>query len=479
MKAVTAPCRLRSARDKCGVFSAYNSPRAAHDIYLGLHAQQHRGQESTGILVSSGPGRNYLHKDHGLVTMAFSDETLEKLVGHYGIGHVRYSTAGNGGSKDIQPLVVTHRDQVFGIAHNGNITNAGQLKDEMEREGSLFHTSSDTEVILHRIVRVDSASPIEKIQKGLRDVEGAYSLVIKFEGGIAAVRDPHGFRPLHVGKRDEAWFFASETCAFDIVGADHVCEIKAGEGYLISDDGLEPFKLDQPTEPRFCSFELVYFSRPDSRHDSKSIHTFRVDLGRALYEEHPAEADVVTAVPDSSNSAALGYSAASGIPLDIGLIRSHYSGRTFIAPHQALRDTRVRQKFNVIRDAVEGKRVVVVDDSIVRGTTCRKIIRLFRENGAREVHFRIASPMVRTPCFFGVDMPVRSEFLANKVPTNMLCRFLGVDSLGFLSCEALRRIVGPDTCDACFTGNYPISMDDKSKRISKRKDAPLGKFAYL
>ncbi len=467
------------AHDKCGVFAACDSPRAAQDIFLGLHAQQHRGQEGAGILVSAGPGRNHVHKDHGLVTSVFSDEILEMLTGHFGIGHVRYSTSGHCREKDIQPLIATHRNQVMAVAHNGNITNAGRLKEEMESGGSIFHTSSDTEVVLHRIVRVDSESPAEKIRKGLKDVEGAYSMVLKLEDGIAAVRDPLGFRPLHVGKREEAWFFASETCAFDIIGAEHVCEVKPGEGYIVTGKGLEHFVLDQPVKPRFCAFELVYFSRPDSSHESRSIHSYRVELGRALYEEHPAEADIVTAVPDSSNSAALGYSAASGIPLDIGLIRSHYTGRTFIAPHQALRDTRVRQKFNVIRDAVEGKRIVVVDDSIVRGTTCRKIIHLFRENGAKEVHFRVSSPMVANPCYFGVDMPDREEFLVNKMPGDMLRQFLGVDSLGFLSPEALTKVVGSDTCDACFTGNYPVKIEDSSGRIKKRKDGPLGKFAYL
>ena len=470
---------MKDLRDKCGVMAVYNSPRAAQDLYLGLHAQQHRGQESAGMLVSSGPGVNTLHRDQGLVTQVFSDETLERLAGHFGIAHVRYATAGCGGQKNIQPLVVTHRDEVIAIAHNGNITNAGRLKKQMEDDGSLFHTSSDTEVVLHRIVRVKHESPIEQIRTGLRDVEGAYSLVIKFENAIAGVRDPFGFRPLHLGKRDDAWFFASETCAFDIVGAEWVCEVKPGHGFLVSDQGLEPFALEQPPQPRFCAFELVYFSRPDSCHGNSSIHAVRVEMGQALYEEHPAEADVVTAVPDSSNSAALGYAHASGIPLDIGLIRSHFSGRTFIAPHQALRDTRVRQKFNVIRDAVDGKRVVVVDDSVVRGTTSRKIIQLFRESGAREVHFRIASPMVQHPCFFGVDMPERGAFLANKVPDGMLADFLGVDSLGFLSREALKRIIGPDSCDACFTGNYPIRIDETPGQVIKRKEKPLGKFDYV
>ncbi len=466
-------------REKCGVFGVFNSMHAAKEIYLGLYAQQHRGQESAGIMVSSGPGKCFLHKDHGIVSQVFTDEILEKLPGHYGIGHVRYSTAGSLSKKDIQPLVVTHQDRVVTIAHNGNITNAGQIKREMEANGSLFTTSSDTEVLLHKIVRVHKDNPIDKIREGLKDVQGAYSLVLKFDNGVAAVRDPFGFRPLHLGKRDEAWYFASETCAFDVIGAEYVCEIKPGEGYFASLNGLERFQLEAEPRPHFCSFELVYFSRPDSRHKDRSIHNYRLEMGRALWEEHPAEADIVTAVPDSSNSAALGYSAASGIPLDIGLIRSHYTGRTFIAPHQSVRDSKVRQKFNVVRDAVKDKRIVVVDDSIVRGTTCRKIIQLFREHGAKEIHFRIASPMVANPCYFGIDMPQREEFLVNKVPTDVLNTFLGVDSLGFLSAEALRSVTGRDTCSACFTGDYPVRVEPNGAVISKRKDAQHGQFAYI
>ncbi|NKB23455.1 MAG: amidophosphoribosyltransferase [Kiritimatiellae bacterium] len=466
-------------KEKCGVFAAYNSPHAAQDIYLGLYAQQHRGQEGAGVIVSNGSSPHYTHKGTGLVTEVFSDEILQKLEGKHGIGHVRYSTSGHCGSNEIQPLVVTHQNTIIAIAHNGHITNAAKLKREMELNGSLFTSSSDTEVILHKIVHSKSKAPIQKIQDGLKTVEGAYSLVIKLGNAIAAVRDPHGFRPLHLGKRDDAWFFASETCAFDIIGAEYVCEIGPGEGYLISPRGLESFKLHITATPSFCAFELVYFSRPDSYHKSKSTHSYRLELGRALYEEHPIEADIVTAVPDSSNSAALGYASASGIPLDIGLIRNHYTGRTFIAPHQSTRESKVRQKFNVIGDAVENKRIVVVDDSIVRGTTCRKIISLFRENGAKEIHFRIASPMVSHPCYFGIDMPDREEFLVNKVPRNVLNSFLGVDSLGFLSGETLKRVVGENTCRACFTGDYPIHINHADERIEKAKETNHAPYAHL
>lgn len=469
----------REIVEKCGVFGAYNSPNAAGDIYLGLYAQQHRGQEGAGIIVSKNPDEYYMHKEAELVSAIFSGEVLEKLPGRYGIGHVRYSTSGGCQTKDIQPLVVTHRGRVVAIAHNGNITNAAKLKEEMELGGSLFVSSSDTEVILHKIVRAQSDDPIEKIKEGLKDVEGAYSLVLKFDNGVAAVRDLFGFRPLHLGKRDDAWFFASETCAFDVIGAESICEVKPGEGYFVSENGLERFSLSAPATPKFCAFELVYFSRPDSLHGDRSIHNYRVALGKKLYDEHPVEADLVTAVPDSSNSAALGYALAAGIPFDIALIRSHYTGRTFIAPHQSMRDAKVRQKFNVVRDAVSGKRVVVVDDSVVRGTTCRKIINLFRENGAREVHFRVASPMVANPCYFGIDMPEREEFLVNKIPHDVLNKYLNVDSLGFLSPESLEAVVGSHTCRACFTGEYPIDVGEHSSRIKKNREEQHGQYAYV
>ena len=466
-------------REKCGVFGVYNSDSAARDIYLGLYAQQHRGQEGAGMIVNRSPGEYYLQKDLGMVTQVFDDEMLNSMPGHYGIGHVRYSTSGSCSRRDIQPLIVTHQNRVLSIAHNGNITNAAKLKQEMEESGSLFTSSSDTEVILHKIVRAKSSDPIAKIQEGLKDVEGAYSLTIQFDEGVAGVRDPLGFRPLFVGRRDDAWYFASETCAFDILGAEVVAEVEPGEGYFASSAGLKKFKLPVPAQRKFCAFELVYFSRPDSLYKDRSIHLYRMALGKALYEDHPVEADLVTAVPDSSNSAALGFATAAGIPLDIGLIRSHYTGRTFIAPHQSMRDIKVRQKFNVIRDVVEGKRVVVVDDSIVRGTTCRKIINLFREAGAKEIHFRISSPKVSHPCYFGIDMPDREEFLVNKIQHDMLRDYLHVNSIGFLSEEKFIHVLGEDTCRACFTGKYPIEVDHAGARIIKRKPKSDGKYAYI
>ncbi len=466
-------------REKCGVFGVFQSPSAAHDIYLGLHAQQHRGQESAGIVTSRGPGHCLVYKDHGLVSQVFDRDIVEQLDGQFGIGHVRYSTSGGLSRKDIQPLVVNHRGLNIALAHNGNITNAAALKEELEVGGSLFTSSSDSEVLLHRIVRVRSDDPVEQMRQGLRGIEGAYSLVLKFDRGVAAVRDPHGFRPLHVGRRDGGWYFASETCAFDILDVETVGEVAPGEGWYVDADGPRQFRLLDPPVPRMCAFEVVYFSRPDSLFRGRSIHQFRIELGRRLFEEHPAEVDAVIAVPDSSNSAALGFAQAAGVPLDIGLIRSHYTGRTFIAPGQSARAAKVKQKFNVVRDVVEGRRVAVVDDSIVRGTTCRQIVKLIREHGATAVHFRVASPMVSNPCYYGIDMPTREEFLVNRVPHAELARYLTADSVGYLSPASLRAVVGADTCRACFTGEYPVPVDPARSVIQKHSEVEIEHHAVL
>ncbi len=459
-------------KEKCGLFAAYNGRTTSKDIYLGLYAQQHRGQESAGIVVSRGLGDYALHKDIGLVTNVFSEKLLHQLDGTFGIGHVRYSTSGSCAEKDIQPLVATHRGQIIAMAHNGNIVNALDLKEGLESDGSVFTTTSDSEVILHKIVRVRSDDPVEKICEGLRGVEGAYSLVFLFNDGVAAVRDPFGFRPLFLGRKDGSIFFASETCAFDILNAECVAEVSPGEGYFVGPKGLRRFQLPVPAVERMCSFETIYFSRPDSQFKNQAIHRYRIKLGEELAREHPVDADIVTGIPDSSNSASLGYSIASGIPLDIVLVRSHYTGRTFIAPYQSMRDLNVRKKINIISDSVLGKRVVVVDDSIVRGTTSRQIVKMFRDHGAAQVHLRIASPMVRHPCFFGIDMPDPDDFLANKAPADQLAGYLGVDSIGYLSVDALKRVVGDQTCMACFTGKYPVPVNGQSNCISKTAAAP-------
>lgn len=456
-------------REKCGLFGVFNSENVARDIYLGLYAQQHRGQESAGIITSSGHGQYHLKKGLGLVTNVFNEENLNTLKGNFGIGHVRYSTAGGTDERDIQPLALTHRHQVVALAHNGNLVNAARLKEDLEAEGSLFTSTSDTESFLHRIMKSRAETIVEKVQEAAVGVEGAYSLLLLYGEGIAAIRDPHGFRPLFLGRKGETFYFASETCAFDILGAECVREVAPGEILHVTRHGIERYLLPLPVDERMCSFEPIYFSRPDGLFKGRSIHSYRLEMGAALAAEHPIAADLVSTVPDSSNSAAIGYARASGIPLDLGLIRSHYTGRTFIAPYQSLRDFKVRKKFNVIADVVRDKRVIVVDDSIVRGTTSRKIVQMFRERGAKEVHFRISSPAVRFPCFFGIDMPDRDEFLANRAAPEKLAEYLGADTIGYLSAASLTRIVGAKTCQACFTGEYPVDVKKHCHLIGKNE----------
>lgn len=462
-------------REKCGVFGVWGSPTAAKDTYLGLYALQHRGQESAGIVVRSLGGKLSFHRENGLVTQVFSESVLNQMPGEFAIGHVRYSTSGSTTVKEIQPLGVTYRGTMISLAHNGNIINAHRLKKELQEEGVTFTGTSDSEVILQKIARSSGTTAVEKIVEGLKGVEVAYSLAILFEDGVAAVRDPKGFRPLFMGKKSrplgagKTVYFSSETCAFDLLEVEEIIEVQPGEGFFVSEKGIETFRLDSPAECRICSFEMIYFSRPDSLYREQSIHSFRLKLGAALFREHPIEADIVTPVPDSSNSAALGFSRASGIPLDLALVRSHYVGRTFIAPFQTMRDLKVKKKFNIIPGTVEGKRVVVIDDSVVRGTTSRKIIKMFRDRGAREVHLRVASPSVKFPCYFGIDMPDREEFLLNRVRDEDLAGYLEADTVGYLSEESLCEIVGAATCRACFSGNYPVEMDKMSGRIDKEK----------
>ncbi|MFB6344439.1 MAG: amidophosphoribosyltransferase [bacterium] len=470
------------ANDKCGIFAAYDSKTAARDIYLGLHALQHRGQEGAGIVLSQGGNDYRVHKDLGLVTNVFSEKDLRHLEKDYcgdetptfGLGHDRYSTSGEVTAANTQPFVATHQDRVISIAHNGDLTNAGQLKESLEEDGSVFSKSSDSEVILHKVIRADGGDPIKQIKQGLEGVKGAFSLLFMFSEGIGAVRDPNGFRPLFVGKRENpetsvggtSYYFASETCAFDILGAEMIEEVPPGGGYFVSEDGLETFDISSDTSQGLCSFEPIYFSRPDSFYNGKSIHKTRVEMGKALWEEHPVEADLVTGVPDSANSATKGVAEAAGLPNEITLIRSHYTGRTFISPYQSMRDLKVKKKFNLVPDTVEGQRVVLVDDSIVRGTTMKNITQMFRECGAAEIHIRIASPPLTNPCYYGIDIPDPEELLVNRVDKEDLPEFFGADSVEYLSVESVRETVGEENCRACFTGNYPVEVDE-SERFTK------------
>lgn len=473
------------AKDKCGIFAVYDSETAARDTYLGLHNQQHRGQEGAGIVLSQGGSDYRIHKDLGLVTNVFEESDLRDLEEPYcdgetptfGLGHNRYSTSGHVVAANTQPFVATHQDRVISLVHNGDITNAGQLKEELEEQGSVFSKSSDSEVVLHRVIRADGDDPITQIKEGLQGVKGAYSLLFLFSEGIGAVRDPHGFRPLFLGKKETpdtsvqgtSYYFASETCAFDILGAEVVEEVDPGQGYFIDEDGIETFRIAEDKTWGMCSFEPIYFSRPDSLYNGRSIHKTRVEMGEALWEEHPVDADIVTGVPDSANSAIQGVSKASGLPYEITVIRSHYTGRTFISPYQSMRDLKVRKKFNLVPDTVEGNRVVLVDDSIVRGTTMKNIISMFREKGAEEVHVRIASPPIAHPCYYGIDIPDPEELLINRVDREDLPEFFGVESLEYLSVESVREVVGENNCRACFTGNYPVEVED-SERFKKETE---------
>jgi len=452
-------------RDECGVVAIYGHPEAANLAYLGLQALQHRGQESAGI--ASGDGREvYCLKEMGYVADIFTPEALAKLPGHLAIGHTRYSTAGTTVLRNAQPFAVACNKGRIAVAHNGNITNAAELRQELERDGSIFQASSDTEVILHLVARSRERTLAGALREALLQLEGAFSLVFLAQDRILLARDPHGFRPLAMGQMElsggqKSWAFASETCAFDLIGAAYMGEIEPGEMVTVGPEGLARERYC-PERPRAqCVFEHVYFSRPDSIVFGRSVQESREMLGRLLAREHPVEADVVVPVPDSGVAAAIAYAAEAGIPFRHGLIRSHYIGRTFIEPSQAIRDFGVKLKLNPVRHLLEGKRVVLVDDSIVRGTTSRKIVRMMRNAGAREVHVRITCPPTRSPCFYGVDTPTKRELIAANNTVEEIRRFIEADSLGYLSLAGLREAVADDKheyCYACYTGDYPTEL---------------------
>ncbi|MBI4363999.1 MAG: amidophosphoribosyltransferase, partial [Candidatus Latescibacteria bacterium] len=431
-------------REECGVFGIWGAENAARLTYAGLYSLQHRGQESAGIVASDGVEFRH-HKGVGLVSDVFAGNALDALKGHIAIGHNRYSTTGSTLLRNAQPLVVDFREGMLALGHNGNLVNAVALRNELEAQGSIFQTTSDTEVILHLIARSKSSEIERMIPEAPARCQGAYTLVILAGDKLIGIRDPRGFRPLCLGKRGDAHVLASETCALDIVGADPIREIEAGEMVVIDGSGVKSHRALNPRPARACVFELIYFSRPDSVVFGESVDDIRRRLGRRLAEEHPADADIVISVPDSSNSAALGFSEASGIPFDLGLIRNHYVGRTFIAPQQITRDFGVNLKFNPVRHVLEGKRVVLVDDSIVRGTTSRSLVAMLRAAGAREIHFRVSSPPIGWSCYYGIDTPNRKELIASSHTVDEIRKYLHVDSLGYLSMEGLRACVSrPD-----------------------------------
>ncbi len=444
------------------MFAVSGHPEAAKLTYLGLYALQHRGQESAGIAVSQGD-KLVCHKGMGHVDEVFTPEVLRGLGGDLAIGHTRYSTAGDTDLRNAQPLTVSCQKGQVALAHNGNLVNASSIRRELEGRGDIFQTTSDTEVILHFFARSKQTGIPESLADAFDRVEGAYSLVALFRDSLFGVRDPRGFRPLSLGKLGDAYVLASETCAFDLIGATFLRDVEPGEMVILDKRGVTSLRFAPPAPPAQCIFEHVYFSRPDSVIFGRSVNTSREMLGRLLAREHPAPADMVVPVPDSGVPAAIGYAEESGIPLRVALIRNHYVGRTFIEPSQAIRDFGVKLKLNPVRSLLEGQRIVLVDDSIIRGTTSRKIVGIVREAGAREVHLRISCPPTISPCFYGIDTPTKRELIASKQSVEEIRSFIGADSLGYLSLGGLRQAVGDHEgcfCLACYTANYPTAVQE-------------------
>jgi amidophosphoribosyltransferase len=447
-------------REECGVFGIFGHPEASNLTYLGLYALQHRGQESAGIAASDGMSLRH-HKAMGYVNEAFNGEVLAKLPGSLAVGHVRYSTAGESLVANAHPIVVDSVHGQLAVCHNGNLVNAGELRDALVRTGAIFQTNSDTEVIVHLFARSREEGVEGAVIDAISQVRGAFSFVMMTKDRVIGVRDPHGFRPLALGRLGEAWVICSETCALDLIGAAYVREVEAGEVVIISKAGVKSIKPFGPARQSHCIFEHVYFSRPDSYVFGESVNEVRTQLGRTLAREAPLDADVVVPIPDSGVCAAIGYAEASGIPMRMGLIRNHYVGRTFIEPQQSIRHFGVRVKLNPVRSILEGRRVVLIDDSIVRGTTSRKIVRMVRGAGAREVHMRISCPPTISPCFYGVDTPRRSELIAATHTLDEIRKYLDADSVAYLSLEGLTEAVRGGKskyCTSCYTGVYPVAF---------------------
>jgi amidophosphoribosyltransferase len=455
--------------DECGVVAIYAHPEAEKLAYLGLHALQHRGQESAGIVSSNGLALNS-HRAMGLVADIFTEDVLAKLHGTLAIGHTRYSTAGDSSLLNAQPIMVQSNKGMTALAHNGNLVNAQEIRGRLERQGSIFQTTSDTEVIVHLIALSKEQTLPEAMADALRRVEGAFSLVMLSADRVFAARDPRGFRPLAMGRipapgqKQDTIVFASETCAFDLIGATFERDVKPGEMVIVGPEGITSRFYSPAASQSSCIFEHVYFSRPDSLVFGRPVQESREELGRQLAREAPAEADLVVPVPDSGVTAAIGYAAESGLPLRFGLIRNHYIGRTFIEPRQNVRDFGVKLKLNPVRSLLEGRRVVLIDDSIVRGTTSRKIVRMIRGAGAKEVHMRISCPPTKSPCFYGVDTPSKKELIAANNSVEEIRQYIGADSLFYLSLDGLRKACGDGEkttyCTACYTGKYPTTLVD-------------------
>ncbi|MBR0607443.1 MULTISPECIES: amidophosphoribosyltransferase [Bacillus] len=456
---------IRGLNEECGVFGVWGHEEAPQITYYGLHSLQHRGQEGAGIIATDGENLT-AHKGLGLITEVFQNGELKDLKGKGAIGHVRYATAGGGGFENVQPLFFRSQNNgSLALAHNGNLVNATQLKQQLENQGSIFQTSSDTEVLAHLIKRSGYVELKEQIKNALSMLKGAYAFLIMTETEMIVALDPNGLRPLSLGMLGDAYVVASETCAFDVVGATYLRDVEPGEMLIINDDGLKSERFSMNINRSMCSMEYIYFSRPDSNINGINVHSARKNLGKKLAEEAHVEADVVTGVPDSSISAAIGYAEATGIPYELGLIKNRYVGRTFIQPSQALREQGVRMKLSAVRGVVEGKRVVMVDDSIVRGTTSRRIVTMLREAGATEVHVRISSPPIAHPCFYGIDTSTHEELIASSHSVEEIRQEIGADSIAFLSVDGLMDGIGRKyddpqrgQCLACFTGKYPTEI---------------------
>ncbi|HVQ77705.1 MAG TPA: amidophosphoribosyltransferase [Candidatus Binatia bacterium] len=446
--------------DECGLFGVFNHLEAANVVYLGLYALQHRGQESAGIAATDGEAF-HVERAMGWVADVFSRDRLRRLPGVRAIGHVRYSTAGSSNIRNAQPISANTVHGPVAIAHNGNIVNAEALRGQLERDGAVFQSSSDTEVILHLLARAEGASLVERLPRALAQVQGAYTLLLLTPTAMIGVRDPSGFRPLSLGSLGDSWVLASETCALDLMEAGFVRDVEPGEVLVVDARGVTSLRPFAAGERLQCVFEYVYFARPDSVLWGRNVHAVRKAMGHQLFREHPVPADLVIPVPDSGVGAALGYAEESGIAYDMGLVRNHYVGRTFIEPKQGIRHFGVKVKLNPNREVLAGRRVVVVDDSIVRGTTSRKIVKMVRQAGAREVHMRISSPPIKWPCYYGIDTPTRKELIGASHEVAEIQRYLAADSLGYLSLEGMLKATGSETshfCHACFTGQYRVGF---------------------
>lgn len=449
--------------EECGIVGIYGDDRAAEQVYLGLYALQHRGQESAGIASTDGCNLEH-HKGLGLVWSVFAEPSvMPRLAGHAAIGHNRYSTRGTTTIANAQPIVIECKIGKIAVAHNGTITNASRLRKDMQDSGSIFQTTSDSEIVLHLIARSDQKDLVSSVMDALKKLVGAYCFVFLTPDMLIAARDPLGFRPLSVGRCGNAYLLASETCAFDIIGAEHLRSVEPGEVIVIGRDGMKSMRLPESPRKSFCIFEHIYFSRPDSLIFGQKVDKIRRKLGKRLAEDSPADADIVISVPDSGNTAALGYARMSGLRYEIGLIRNHYVGRTFIAPHQDKRKLDVKVKLNPVSGVLDGRRVVLVDDSIVRGTTMRQIVRLLRDRGAREVHVRISSPPIMHPCYYGIDISRHSELIASAKTISEIKDYLEADSLGYLTIPGMLSTVDnpEDYCTSCFSGEYrtPVPLE--------------------